>query len=60
MEFIAGTVDFSIGTNKRHMSLNQDVNILPVICYEIIYYWNLINDNNTNLIVILSYLRIIF
>ena len=51
MEYIAGTIDFTKGSDDRMIFLENNFNILPVICYEIIYYLNLIKDNNTNIII---------
>ena len=48
MEIIAGSKDFSIGKEKRIISINNHLNFIPVICYEIIFFWKLINDNNKN------------
>jgi len=46
MEFIVGTSDYSKGTDKRILKLNNNINFLPVICYEIIYFWKLLNQDN--------------
>ena len=54
MEFIAGSVDFTIGTDKRRLILNDKINILPVICYEIIYFWDLLNEDNINSNVVIN------
>ena len=56
LENIVGDKDFSRGKDKRNIFHNNDINILPVICYEIVYFWNLINRENfkTNLIVNLT------
>ncbi len=56
MEFIAGTIDFTIGKNKRIFDLNNNLKILPIICYEITYFWKLIDDDNkdSNLIINLT------
>ena len=48
MDFITGTIDFTSGKSKRLLNLNENVNIIPIICYEIIYFWKLINSNNMN------------
>tara|TARA_Y100001936_G_scaffold252858_1_gene314521 strand:- start:2945 stop:3796 length:852 start_codon:yes stop_codon:yes gene_type:complete len=47
-EFIAGTNDYSIGTKDRLIKFNDNYTIIPVICYEIIFFWKLINDINLN------------
>ena len=54
MEFIAGATDFSIGTDKRKLTLNNKINILPVICYEIVYFWHLLNEDNVNSNIIIN------
>ena len=56
LENIVGDKDFSRGKDKRNIFHNNDINILPVICYEIVYFWKLINRENfkTNLIVNLT------
>ena len=45
-EKISGSKDFSIGKEKRLIHINNDLNYIPVICYEIIFYWKLINQLN--------------
>ena len=54
MEFIAGTFDFSIGNDKRSLKLNEKINILPAICYEIVYFWRLLNEDNFNSNIIIN------
>ena len=54
MEYIAGNIDFSTGSDDRFIELEENFNILPVICYEIIYYSHLIKKNNTNIIINLT------
>ena len=53
MKFIAGTNDYSIGEDKRFIKVNDKISFLPVICYEIVYFWHLFNNtnHNTNLII---------
>tara|TARA_Y100000741_G_scaffold340532_1_gene302171 strand:+ start:65 stop:1537 length:1473 start_codon:yes stop_codon:yes gene_type:complete len=46
MEFIAGTSDFSKGDQDRKINYSNDYSFIPVICYEIIYFWKLINNKN--------------
>ena len=46
MESIAGSFDFSIGDDSRNMEINNQLTILPIICYEIIYFWKLLNKDN--------------
>jgi len=48
MESIAGTLDFKKGNSERLLELNNNVSIIPVICYEMIYFWKLINSHNQN------------
>ncbi len=45
-EPISGQIDYKIGTNDRLINLNKKISYIPVICYEIIFYWNLINNLN--------------
>ncbi len=47
-EPISGTYDFSSGTNERKIKINESLNYIPIICYEIIFYWKLINQKNFN------------
>ena len=56
MEFIAGTADYSKGSDNRRIVFNNEIKILPIICYEIVYFWKLLNKNNidTNLIINLT------
>tara|TARA_B110000438_G_C15780638_1_gene636175 strand:+ start:36 stop:1505 length:1470 start_codon:yes stop_codon:yes gene_type:complete len=56
MKFIAGTIDYTKGSDKKMIVLNNQINILPIICYEIVYFSNLINKNNieNNLIINLT------
>ena len=56
MEFIAGTIDFTIGQNKRIFNVSNKLKILPIICYEITYFWKLIDSDNhdSNLIINLT------
>ena len=52
MENISGNIDFTSGQNKRLIS-NSDINILPIICYEIIFNKILkdINKNNIDILI---------
>ena len=54
MESIAGTSDFSTGKNNRYIKINDHLSFLPVICYEIIFFWKLLEKNNTNIIINLT------
>tara|TARA_B100000029_G_scaffold516285_1_gene628400 strand:+ start:5923 stop:7392 length:1470 start_codon:yes stop_codon:yes gene_type:complete len=53
MEAIAGTVDFKAGFVERNLAITNELSFIPVICYEIIFFWRLLNNNNlnTNLII---------
>jgi len=53
MDFIVGSSDFSIGKDERKFELTDKIKILPVICYEILYFWKLLEQTNddTNVIV---------
>ena len=53
METIAGTVDFKAGFVERNLAITNELSFIPVICYEIIFFWRLLNNNNlnTNLII---------
>ena len=46
MEKISGTQDFTSGVSKRILKLNDKINIIPIICYEIIFFWRIMNFNN--------------
>ncbi len=48
LEPISGSNDFSKGTKNRLIKINNDISYIPVICYEIIFYWKLINNLNYN------------
>ena len=48
MEFVAGNNDFSKGEELRILNYKRNINLLPVICYEIIYFWQLLNKKNFN------------
>ena len=47
MEYISGSLDFTEGTKERNLQLNN-IKILPVICYEILFFWKLLNQSNIN------------
>ena len=53
LEPIAGSVDFSQGKDNRLINIDNKFSFIPVICYEIIFFWRLLNNNNlnTNLII---------
>lgn len=43
---IVGNIDFSVGSSKRHMTLLNSINVIPVICYEIIFLNDLLDSFN--------------
>ena len=46
MDFISGSIDFSKGTNERIINTKNEISYIPIICYEIIFFWKLINKEN--------------
>ncbi len=48
LDKISGPNDFTIGNKERILNVNEDLSFIPVICYEIIFYWKLINEKNHN------------
>ena len=48
MEIIGGSTDFALGEGQRIVGLNGELNFIPAICYEIIFFWKLISDENIN------------
>ena len=46
MDFIAGSSDFSIGSKERFVEIKDQYTFIPVICYEIIFFWKLLNKKN--------------
>ena len=55
MEIIAGSTDFALGDGKRIVRLNEELSFIPAICYEIIFFWKLINNENSNADFIINY-----
>ena len=43
---ISGQNDFKSGNSKRLVEISKNLNFIPVVCYEIIFYWKLINQKN--------------
>tara|TARA_Y100000590_G_scaffold92991_2_gene105293 strand:- start:4316 stop:5737 length:1422 start_codon:yes stop_codon:yes gene_type:complete len=43
---IVGTFDFQKGNKDRQLIINNNYQFIPVICYEIIFFWKLLNDTN--------------
>ncbi len=54
MESISGTVDFKIGEKDRILKTNNDLKILPVICYEIIFDETFKNINKKQIDIIVN------
>jgi len=46
LETIVGLNDYSKGKTKRIINLPNNISYIPVICYEIVFYWTLINKFN--------------
>ena len=46
MDYIVGSTDFSKGTDKRILKFDEEINIIPIICYEILYFWKILNFDN--------------
>ena len=46
MDFIAGSSDFEIGSKDRFVEIEDQYTFIPVICYEIIFFWKLLNKKN--------------
>ncbi len=46
LESIVGPNNYSKGNVKRIINLSNNINFIPIICYEIVFYWKLINKFN--------------
>ena len=46
MDIIAGSEDYSTGSKNRFIDIKNQYNFIPVICYEIIFSWDLLNKKN--------------
>ena len=46
LESIAGPNNYSNGKENRIINLSKNINFIPVICYEIVFYWKLLNKLN--------------
>ncbi len=46
LEKISGPNDYSKGQQDRLIRISNDISYIPIICYEIIFYWKIINDLN--------------
>ena len=53
LESIVGQNDYSKGKVERIINLSDNISFIPVICYEIVFYWKLLNkfNNEGNFIV---------
>ncbi len=53
LESIVGQNDYSKGKVERIINLSDNMSFIPVICYEIVFYWKLLNklNNESNFIV---------
>ena len=53
MELISGSFDFKPGNIERILKTNDNLNILPIICYEIIFdnIFNNINDKEIDILI---------
>ena len=40
--------DYNVGDKKRIIKINNNISYIPVICYEIIFYWKLVDNINLN------------
>ena len=45
-QIIVGPVDYTKGEKDRLIIINNKISFIPVICYEIIFYWDLVNSLN--------------
>ena len=48
LESIVGPNNYSKGKIERIISLPNNTSFIPVICYEIVFYWKLLNQLNIN------------
>jgi len=53
LETIVGPNNYSQGTTQRVINLPNDISFIPVICYEIVFYWKLLDkfNNKSNFVV---------
>ena len=53
LESIVGQHNYSNGNQERIINLPNNISFIPIICYEIIFYWKLINklNNKSNFII---------
>ena len=45
-EPISGLNDYTSGSGLRKIKINSNLYYIPIICYEIIFYWKIINKEN--------------
>ena len=48
LEMIVGPNNYSIGKTERLINLSNNISFIPVICYEIVFYWKILNKYNEN------------
>ena len=46
LESIVGPNNYSKGKVERIINLSSNISFIPVICYEIVFYWKLLNEHN--------------
>ncbi len=46
LESIVGPNNYSSGKEERIINLSSNISFIPVICYEIVFYWKLLNKLN--------------
>ena len=46
LETIVGPNNYSNGKKERIINLSSNISFIPVICYEIVFYWKLLNKLN--------------
>ena len=53
LESIVGPHNYANGTEERKINLPNNISFIPVICYEIVFYWKLLNklNNKSNFII---------
>ena len=54
LETIVGPNNFSSGEEQRLINLPNNISFIPVICYEIAFYWKLLNKLNYNSNIIIN------
>ena len=53
LESFVGPHNYTNGTEERKINLPNNISFIPVICYEIVFYWKLLNklNNKSNFII---------